>query len=103
MDGSESGNASRRATGMLGAWHLDDDCIALSATRANGGESNAAATTPELVDQAQQDARTARRQWVPKRDCPAIDVDDVLRSAQPARRDEGDIREGFVDLDQIDV
>src|SRR3954453_6723334 len=62
------------------------------------------ATTPaQLVHERDRDARARHADRVTERDRTAVDVDDVVGDAEVAPLREADGREGFVELEQVDV
>src|SRR5262245_9962273 len=99
---SRSKKAAARLTGVL-AVDLDDDRVALTATRADRRDADAATAATELVDERADDAGARSADRVAERDRPAVDVDVVLFDAEHAHRVEGDRGEGLVDLPEVDV
>src|SRR3954452_15253669 len=100
---SRSKNAALRCVAGLAAVDLEDDRVALAATRADGRDAKAAAAPAQLVHESAEHTRAGCANRVTERNRPAVHVDLRLVEAEHAHRVERDRREGLVELEQVDV
>src|SRR6202165_5870762 len=82
---------------------FDDQRIALAATATERGRADVQAPPLQLVGERQHQTRAARTDGMAERNRAAVHVDPLLVQLEHPGCVEGDRRERFVDLDQVEV
>src|SRR5438093_5270224 len=88
--GATTAIAAAARTTLLSRSHLDEQRVALTATRADRGEAETAPVPAQLVHEGGDDPPAGRTDWMAERDGTPVHIDDLLVHAEHPRRVLGD-------------